>query len=549
MKLNLRVEWIKKWNHKATLDNCRWKSNEQWHVVDIEELKPTDLDKLLALMETDYVSTKGALAVKQKIVNYRKLLQNVTGVKISRLEMLAQAVKLLMLPTEHKWLFAENKDGYLVPWYVYNVEYEAPDLENGRPACTKISMAATKRDSKVTESLNFFTHQLGNTAYELLRQRGYFVETLKIIEEYVKENARYQEICGKLGAQFNATGDAFAMSDYYSRELVSLDRDKQAAQVVMDDASDENERNEREREHITGQFWLEKGEDDGGEAAEKSVVDLPLQPYVKVFDLKRHQFFIVHVGNLKEYVYDSTLIDKLILPPEHKELVSMLVMGADLEMEDIVKGKTGGIIVVCTGPPGTGKTLTAEVFSEQVEHPLYCVQCSQLGTDEEALEKELKIVMDRAARWKAILLIDEADVYVHARGNDIQQNAIVGTFLRVMEHYPGVMFMTSNREVIIDDAIMSRATAWIRYELPSVERARAIWQVLSAQYRVKLAETDIHALVEYEKFVRLSGRSIKNLLKLGNLMAQFKKTPVTVDKIKYVSQFLDLESATPEKRD
>ena len=202
MKLNLRVEWIKKWNHKATLDNCRWKSNEQWHVVDIEELKPTDLDKLLALMETDYVSTKGALAVKQKIVNYRKLLQNVTGVKISRLEMLAQAVKLLMLPTEHKWLFAENKDGYLVPWYVYNVEYEAPDLENGRPACTKISMAATKRDSKVTESLNFFTHQLGNTAYELLRQRGYFVETPKIIEEYVKENARYQEICGKLGAQF-----------------------------------------------------------------------------------------------------------------------------------------------------------------------------------------------------------------------------------------------------------------------------------------------------------------------------------------------------------
>jgi predicted membrane protein len=48
------------------------------------------------------------------------------------------------------------------------------------------------------------------------------------------------------------------------------------------------------------------------------------------------------------------------------------------------------------------KTQTGEVYSEVVKRPLYAVQCSQLGTDEEELEKELREVLDRAARWKAI---------------------------------------------------------------------------------------------------------------------------------------------------
>src|SRR6185295_19284784 len=104
----------------------------------------------------------------------------------------------------------------------------------------------------------------------------------------------------------------------------------------------------------------------------------------------------------------------------------------------IVAGKTGGTIVFCTGEPGTGKTLTGEVFSEVIKRPLYVVQCSQLGTDEEELEKQLKKVLRRAQRWGAILLIDEADVYVRERGDDIQQNAIVGVFLRVLEYYRGI---------------------------------------------------------------------------------------------------------------
>lgn len=544
MKLHLQVKWIRKLKGRGA-DDFKWASPEQWREVDIESLEDADLDLLVDLMQK-HRDVKGTVAVTQKIATYRKLLIDAKGVKISRLEPLVLAVKKLLEPTPHKWLFVENEDGFLVPWYVYSVSYHPPDERTGRPAHTEISMAAIKRGNKITKNLQFHVTDLGHTAYELLRKQGYFIETPEIIEVYTKENLRYQAICGLTGEQFTAVGESFDRNDWWSSSTVAMERDGVPSRVVMDDESDEGEGRDRsEHECITSKFWTEdkkSRDDDGGEADENSVVDLPLQPYVKVFDLSKHCFGIIHVGNLTEYVYDATVIDKLVLPEERKELVSMLVSGADVTLEDIVRGKTGGIIVICTGPPGTGKTLTAEAFSEQVRRPLYCVQCSQLGTDEAELEKELRIVLGRAQRWKAILLIDEADVYVHRRGNDIQQNAIVGVFLRVLEYYRGVLFMTSNRETIIDDAIMSRATAWIRYDIPDREKAKAIWCVLAAQYKVTLSALEIAELATHAKFRSISGRSIKNLLKLAVLRNACKQVPVTVESLVYVSQFLDLEA-------
>lgn len=550
MKLNLKIEWIRKLKNKAVVEDYKWGSPDQWRAVDIEMLEESDLTLLLELMEK-HKDVKGSVAVKQKINTYRKLLTDASGVKISRLEPLVMAVKKLMEPTPHKWLFTENEDGHLVPWYVYSVDYHPPDERTGHPAYTEVSMASSYRGSKQTHDLTFHVNDLGGNANELLNKKGYFVETPDAVGDFVKMNERYQQICDRTGDQFIATGDAYEYGGYGSRnDTVSMTFDGMPSRLVMDDDSDDGERSSGsgrgDREHITSKFWTEdkkSREDDGGEADEASVVDLPLHPYVKMFNLRTHGFVDVHVGNLQEYEYDATLIKKLVLPEERKELVSIMVEGADLAMDDIIKGKTGGIIVLCTGDPGTGKTLTAEVFSEEVKRPLYKVQCSQLGTDEEALEKKLVTVLNRATRWKAILLIDEADVYIHERGNDIQQNAIVGVWLRILEYYRGILFMTSNRATIIDDAIKSRATAWIRYEIPDREKAMSIWAVLSHQYMVKLTRADIEKLADEPKFKRVSGRSIKSLLRLARLRAQRRKENVTVESLVYVSQFIDLEEA------
>ena len=324
----------------------------------------------------------------------------------------------------------------------------------------------------------------------------------------------------------------------------------------MDESGEEEERSSNDRGGVASTLFWTKGpqssrdddtdDDDDAEVPEADVaeqedsVTLPIHPYVRVFDLQQHKFATTHVRNLSEYVYDKEVIEKLILPPNTKDLINILVRGSAEVMEDIISGKTGGTIVISTGPPGTGKTLTAEVFSEEIERPLYVVQCSQLGTDEVALEKALQAVLQRASRWGAILLIDEADVYVRARGEDIQQNAIVGVFLRVLEYYRGVLFLTSNRDTVIDDAVMSRATAWVRYDYPDRKSLTAIWGVLSKQYNAELSKETILALVE--RFPRLAGRNVKSFLKLAKKLIIAKRHP-TLDDVKlfeYVSGFLDL---------
>ena len=109
-----------------------------------------------------------------------------------------------------------------------------------------------------------------------------------------------------------------------------------------------------------------------------------------------------------------------------------------------------------------------------MQRPLYSVQCSQLGLEPADLERELLKIFTRAARWNAILLLDEADVYIHRRGSDIQQNAIVGVFLRVLEYYSGVMFLTTNRAELVDDAIASRCLARIDYQSVTLETVRFV---------------------------------------------------------------------------
>jgi SpoVK/Ycf46/Vps4 family AAA+-type ATPase len=69
-------------------------------------------------------------------------------------------------------------------------------------------------------------------------------------------------------------------------------------------------------------------------------------------------------------------------------------------------------IAVLHGPPGTGKTLTAEAVAEILERPLYMVGSSELSTIPSILERNLKSILKLASAWDAVLLIDEADVFL-----------------------------------------------------------------------------------------------------------------------------------------
>lgn len=111
----------------------------------------------------------------------------------------------------------------------------------------------------------------------------------------------------------------------------------------------------------------------------------------------------------------------------------------------------------------------SEGISEHLQRPLYSVRLTadrqgccdadlaDLGTTVEKLEAQLPLIFQRAYKWKSVLLLDEADEFLEQRSlDDVHRNALVSVFLRELEYYQGIMFLTTNRVKQIDDAIASR---------------------------------------------------------------------------------------------
>ena len=65
-------------------------------------------------------------------------------------------------------------------------------------------------------------------------------------------------------------------------------------------------------------------------------------------------------------------------------------------------------------------------MSERAKRPLYVVGCGDLGIDVTAVEEKLATIFQRALTWNAIVLLDEADVFLQQRAvQDLQRNALV----------------------------------------------------------------------------------------------------------------------------
>lgn len=162
----------------------------------------------------------------------------------------------------------------------------------------------------------------------------------------------------------------------------------------------------------------------------------------------------------------------------------------------------------------------------------------QFGLDKRqwySIESNLLKTFGRAKRWNAIMLLDESDVYVHERGNDLEQNAIVGVFLRVLEYQASMLFLTTNRPDDVDDAIASRCIAKLVYKTPTLDKQARIWRVLADGAGISMPDVEIKKVVQAHP--KLKGRDIKNLLKLSRIMAGKAGSAVTAAIVEQVTQF------------
>lgn len=101
---------------------------------------------------------------------------------------------------------------------------------------------------------------------------------------------------------------------------------------------------------------------------------------------------------------------------------------------------------------------------------------ADIGTDEREMEDILGEWLQRATDWRAIILIDEADVFLEKRNvKDLQRNSLVSVFLSCLEYYRGMIFLTTNRIGQIDDAFLSRVSLALTYHKLGPGSQKRLW--------------------------------------------------------------------------
>ncbi len=421
------------------------------------------------------------------------------------------------------WLYVQEPDGYLHPYLVLDITLDQGDRTH--PPRVKFTMEAdnptVKRPSRAPRLLQFDeTELVGKTPADVLTAHRAFKETATLKEEYRQRLEAFQHIIDQdFGQQFIFTGRALRTDDYRSAH------DRSHRKVVHDVAPDE-----RAPLRMVAASVLFEGEETG---------PVPVVTAVRVFDLAAQDHLDVNTADLTRYEYDPGLRDKLVLPDDQRELLDILTSDISVFTGDIIEGKSSGNVILARGRPGVGKTLTAEVYAEVIGRPLYSIHTGSLGITAELVRKNLEEIFVRAKRWDAVLLLDEADVFVLERGLELHQNAIVAEFLRTLEYYDGLLFLTTNRIDEVDGAILARCAAVIDYLPPEPDAARQIWQTFAAEHKVEVPDTLIDQLVD--GFPGITPRDIKMLMRLGLRMAAHRGSDPDLDVFVAAARFRGLQ--------
>ena len=81
---------------------------------------------------------------------------------------------------------------------------------------------------------------------------------------------------------------------------------------------------------------------------------------------------------------------------------------------------------------------------------MYVVSAGELGTNASALDAVLNKMFSVAPVWDAVVLIDEADVFLEERSTaDIEHNAMVSVFLRQIEQVLTQIYSNLYRSFVV----------------------------------------------------------------------------------------------------
>jgi SpoVK/Ycf46/Vps4 family AAA+-type ATPase len=259
--------------------------------------------------------------------------------------------------------------------------------------------------------------------------------------------------------------------------------------------------------------------------------------------------------------------EKLVLDKKHKDMLLALIKNHESQksnadgspiVQDPIDGKGRGLAILLHGPPGVGKTLTAEAVALATAKPLLFVSVAELGNEPHIAEEKLLDMFADASRWDAVMVIDEADVFLEERigTSDVNRNALVSVLLRVLEYYDGIIILTTNRITSLDVAVQSRMHLAIQYKDLSEQQKKSIFKkFLDDIPKDYIRDRDMidRQLDWVCKRVDLNGRQIRNIVSGAQALATSERQKLSYDHLSVVydatSDFVQsLKDLTLQKR-
>ncbi|KAF9870783.1 hypothetical protein CkaCkLH20_11682 [Colletotrichum karsti] len=251
--------------------------------------------------------------------------------------------------------------------------------------------------------------------------------------------------------------------------------------------------------------------------------------------------------------------DKLQLGAKQKELISQLVSGHANDktsdgkslrgrMNDLTKGKGEGLVILLHGPPGVGKTLTAESVAQLTGKPLFPMGVGDITTDPSLVEKRLEQLFELAAAWQAVMLFDEADVFLESRATttDVTRVGLVSVLLRVLEYYQGILILTTNRIRSFDIAVQSRINLAVQFADLKEKQKINIFSNFIDQIPAAFVEEKrkiLHFLTDDDeaanRLSELNGRQVRNIVFSAASLAGNRQDPDNVLRLEDVKRMLD----------
>ncbi|HLA64231.1 MAG TPA: ATP-binding protein [Rhodothermales bacterium] len=184
-------------------------------------------------------------------------------------------------------------------------------------------------------------------------------------------------------------------------------------------------------------------------------------------------------------------------------------------------GTGRGVRALFTGPSGTGKTLATRLLAARLGMDLYRVDLAAVVNKYIGeTEKNLHRVLSAAEDLDVLLLLDEGDALLGSRtdvksSNDRYANLETNYLLQRLEHYGGVVVVTTNLGENIDRGFQRRMDLVVDFFPPQSDERHRLWQLhLPARHRVEAPFLDAVA-----SQCALTGGQIRNAAHLATLLA------------------------------